>query len=271
MQRIFLLSLFFCLIVITPSSHAKDRTGWQQILPNNSNALTLKQLAERHALLFDHFVKHSLRGKGKKAFNKMSSKVAINIRWLNKTNTNDYNEAFKRSYPFVSTYTDWQGMPDSIFLLAYMESQWQGKSGNKAADYGYWQVVPEVLSELKTLPYLPKKIRKGNINTIRESELLSTQAAQAHLHRYHFYFAKVAQYPETDAWLLTFTAFNWGAGNVKRSMEQVVQEGLPANYSNFYYYLYQLHKKTPDDRSLRAAVEYVPKLWHLAQLLKEVN
>ncbi|WP_020560553.1 transglycosylase SLT domain-containing protein [Thiofilum flexile] len=269
MQRL-LLSFMLGLIIMAPLSHANDKADWDTILPAKTSDLTLKKLAERHAALFDYFVKNSLQGKGKKVFNKVKAKVATNMRWLNSARTNDYNEAFKRSYPFVSTY-DLKGMPDSIFLLAYMESQWHGKRGNKSADYGYWQMVPEVLSELKTLPYLPSKIRGGHLNKIREHELLSTQAAQAHLHRYHFYFAKVAQYSETDSWLLTFTAFNWGAGNVKRLMEQVVNDGLEANYSNFYYYLYQLYQKTPDDRSLRAAVEYVPKLWHLAQLIHEVN
>lgn len=269
MQRM-MLTLLVCIVLIINPSHAKDKAGWEMLEPNKTNHLTLKQLAKRHAVLLDYFVTNSLRGKGKKAFNKTRIKVASHIRWLNAANTNHYNEAFKNSYPFALKH-DLQGMPDSIFLIAYLESQWQGKKGNKKADYGYWQMTPEVLNELKALPHLPQKVQNSSINKIREHKLLSTQAAQAHLHRYHFYFAKVAQYAETDAWLLTFTAFNWGAGNVKRLMEQVVKDGLKANYSNFYYYLYELHKKTPEDRSLRAAVEYVPKLWHLAQLLKEVN
>lgn len=273
---ILVLSIFLSTLLIAQPSYAKKTTKTKATshkVKSTKTKKTLspaKSLAQRHVTLFDNFVEDSLHGKGKKAFNKISNKVKINIRWLDDKGTNEYNEAFRRSIPFVSTY-DLKGMPESIFLLSYMESQWHGKKGRKEADYGYWQMVPEVLNEIKTLPYLPKTIRKGHIDTIREDATLSTQAAQAHLHRYHFYFRNVANYSESDAWLLTFTSFNWGAGNVKRLMEEVKQDGLEPNYSNFYYYLYKLYLKTPNDRSMRAAVEYVPKLWHMAHLIREAN
>jgi hypothetical protein len=273
MLRSIILTLLLSTLLLNSVSYAKS-TNKNIITKTKSNkantSLSIKNLAKRHVTLFDSFVANSLSGKGKKAFNKISNKVKVNIRWLDDKGTNDYNEAFRRSYPFVANY-DLKNMPESIFLLSYMESQWQGKRGRKEADYGYWQMVPEVLNEIKTLPYLPKTVREGDINAIRENKTLSTQAAQAHLHRYHFYFNKVAKYSNSDSWLLTFTAFNWGAGNVKRLMEQVANDGLEPNYSNFYYYLYQLYLKTPNDRSMRAAVEYVPKLWHMAHLIAEAN
>jgi hypothetical protein len=160
-------------------------------------------------------------------------------------------------------------MPDSILLIPYLESQWHGKRGIKSKDYGYWQLTPEVLKEIQTLDYVPAALKSMNINKLRSDAALSTQAAQAHLHRYHFYFANVAGFSESDAWLLTFTAFNWGAGNVKRMIADMQSEGVEANFANFYHRLYAAQQATPDDISLRAAVEYVPNLWNIAQLLKD--
>ena len=96
-------------------------------------------------------------------------------------------------------------------------------------------------------------------------------AALVHLRRYYFYFSKVAGYPESDAWLFTFTSFNWGAGNVKRMLVEMQRKGIKADFSNFYDYLYNTYQKNKGDRSMKAAVEYVPSLWNIAQLLKSAN
>ena len=96
---------------------------------------------------------------------------------------------------------------------------------------------------------------------------MSTIAAQIHLRRYHYYFSRVAKFADNDAWLFTITAFNWGSGNVKRLLAEMEGRGIALNFSNFYLYLHRLHQSRPGDHSLKAATEYLPKLWNISQLL----
>jgi hypothetical protein len=258
----------FALIGIT--AHATDTPAWHKVVYTVPSKPSLHSLADRQQALFRFFLENSLHGEGKKDFLRVTEKFKNNVTWRNGSGKNAYNEAFHRSYDFVKA-ADLQGMPDTILLIPYMESQWHGKKGDKTGDYGYWQLIPEVIKEIQTLDYVPTKVRETDIDSVRESATLSTQAAQAHLHRYHFYFANVAKYSESDAWLLTLTSFNWGAGNVKRMMADLQADGIEANYANFYHRLYTTHKARPDDVSLAAAVKYVPSLWNVAQLLAAEN
>ncbi|HPY39515.1 MAG TPA: transglycosylase SLT domain-containing protein [Thiolinea sp.] len=241
--------------------------AWQQAVPAPAKPSLSKVAAYQHDL-FQYFLTHSLSGKGKQAFEKVSKRVENNVTWKNSKGGNAYLSAFENSYPFVKK-VDLQQMPAIILLIPYIESQWHGTRGNPSSDYGYWQMVPEVVNEIRTLDHAPAAIKKANANTIRSKANLSTQAAQMHLHRYYFYFAKVANYSESDSWLLTITAYNWGAGNVKRLMEELKAKGIKQNYSNFYNALYKKQQANPSDISLRAAVEYVPSLWHIAQMIDE--
>ncbi len=231
---------------------------------------TTRVLAQQHYQVFTYFLENALAGQGKTDFYKMSAQVKRNIQWVDEHNTNAYNDAFRRSFKFVKNY-DLKGMPPIVMLIPYMESQWQATQGDPKGDYGYWQLVPEVLKEIKHLDYVPASFQKHNLDQIRESPQLSTQAAHIHLHRYYFYFAKVARYTESDAWLLTLVSFNWGAGNVKRLLASLKAQGKTANFANFYHALYELYRKNPNDRSIRAAAAYVPSLWNMAQLLNKVN
>lgn len=249
---------------------AEPKPKWYKVAYQTSAQPSLQQLARKHHDLFQYFLDNSLEGDGKKTFQKVAKKVRNKIGWRDDGGSNDYNEAFRNSWSFVKS-VDLQGMPDTIMLIPYLESQWHGKRGRKSGDYGYWQLIPEVIKEIQTLDYVSAEIRRSSIDAIRADALMSTQAAQVHLHRYHFYFANVAGFSESDAWLLTFTAFNWGAGNVKRLIAAMEEQGVKANFSTFYQHLYAKHQKNPGDRSLRAAVEYVPKLWNIAQLIKASN
>ena len=231
---------------------------------------TPSAFAQTNYDLFAKFLEKSLTGQGKLDFYQMSKQVKRNIQWLDEQNTNAYNDAFRRSFKFIQHY-DLKGMPSIIMLIPYMESQWQANKGDPKGDYGYWQLVPEVLNEIKTLDYTPASFNKHNINQIREHPQLSTYAAQIHLRRYYFYFAKVAKYSESDAWLFTLVSYNWGAGNVKRLLAELKKQGQTPNFANFYQSLYKLYQKNPNDRSIRAAAAYVPSLWNMAQLLKKVN
>lgn len=241
--------------------------AWQQAIPTPTKP-SLSRLAAYQQDLFQYFLSHSLQGKGKQSFQKVSQRVANNITWRNRKGGNAYLAAYERSYPFIKK-VDLQQMPAIILLIPYLESQWRGTSGDPSGDYGYWQMVPEVVNEIRTLDHAPSAIKKSSANAIRSKATLSTQAAQLHLRRYYFYFAKVAHYSESDAWLLTITAYNWGAGNVKRLLAELEAKGIKANYSNFYQALYKKQRANPADISLRAAIEYVPSLWHIAQMLDE--
>lgn len=241
--------------------------SWQQAFPTPTKPSLSKVAAYQHDL-FQYFLNQSLSGKGKQSFQKISKRVANNITWRDSKGSNAYLRAYANSYAFIKK-VDLQQMPATILLIPYLESQWHGTSGTPSGDYGYWQMVPEVVNEIRTLDHAPNAIKKSSANTIRSKATLSTQAAQLHLRRYYFYFAKVAKYSESDSWLLTITAYNWGAGNVKRLMEELKAKGIKPNYANFYHALYKKQQANPSDISLRAAVEYVPSLWHIAQMIDE--
>lgn len=250
-------------------AHAKE-PAWRKVAYQIPAEPSLKHLAQKHHELFAFFVGNALHGEGKQDFLRVAKKVRSNIAWKDGNGNNAYVEAFRRSYPFAKAL-DLQGMPDSIMLIPCLESQWHAKRGEKSGDYGYWQLTPAILKEIQTLDYVPEAIKTTGINKLRADASLSTQAAQVHLHRYHFYFANVAGFAESDAWLLTFTAFNWGAGNVKRMIADLESEGIKADFSSFYQRLYATYQANPGDISLRAAVEYVPNLWNIAQLLKDTH
>lgn len=258
---------FMVSLIALPALTQASEPAWQKQIPIPSKPSLSKVAAYQHDL-FQYFLSHSLSGKGKQSFQKVSKRIANNITWRDRKGSNAYLRAYANSYAFIKK-VDLQQMPATILLIPYLESQWHGTSGTPAGDYGYWQMIPEVVNELRTLEHAPSAIKKSSANTIRSKATLSTQAAQLHLRRYYFYFAKVAKYSESDAWLLTITAYNWGAGNVKRLMEELKVKGTKPNYANFYHALYKKQQANPSDISLRAAVEYVPSLWHIAQMIDE--
>ena len=63
-------------------------------------------------------------------------------------------------------------------------------------------------------------------------------------------------------------SYNWGAGNVKRMLLKMKRKGIKRNFSNFYAYLYKRHRLRKKDRSLKAAVEYLPSLWNIAKVIR---
>lgn len=263
----FWLTCFLLGLGLLPAAYAQP--SWQLVVHDDLRVPTLSNFAQRNALVFDYFLDQSLHGAGHEAFINVSKRVKNNIAWTGKQG-NRYNKAFRRSYPVIKNY-DHYAIPEIVFLIPYMESLWRSKGGKPTADYGYWQLVPEVVAEIQTLDYVPDSIKNSHLDTIRSDPDLSTQAALIHLKRYHFYFAKVAKFSETDAWLFTMQAYNWGAGNVKRMLQAMQEANVQQDFGNFYYYLYQQHRKNPDDVSLRAAAEYLPNLYHIAQVIKNSN
>lgn len=243
--------------------------AWSYVIHQDLRKPSLHNFAERNYRLFDYFLKQSLQGSGKKDFFAVSKQVKNNIYWKGKRNTNIYIDAFKRSYPVIKNFDKRPDIPEIVFLIPYLESLWQSKSGKTSADYGYWQLVLPIVKEIQNLDTTPQAIKKANANTLRSDPRLSSEVALIHLRRYYFYFAKVAKHSETDAWLFAMLSYNWGAGNVKRMLASMQKKKIKTDFSHFYHYLYRQHLANKKDKSMKAAVEYLPNLWNIAKIIRQ--
>ncbi|HIO92208.1 MAG TPA: hypothetical protein EYG68_05100 [Leucothrix mucor] len=211
-------------------------------------------------------IEASLYDEGLETFNKITQLVENNIQWSSGKTTNRYLKAHRRCIPYLKKQTR-KDMPPFVFLIAYLESGWRAKVGNPDHDYGYWQMIPEIVKEIRQLPESSEKLKKSSLKRIRSNKNLSTEAALIHLHRYYFYFRHVANFEEADAWMFTLVAFNWGAGNVKRMLIAMDTKEENLSFSLFYQYLAAQSKVNKEDKSMRVAVEYIPNLWNIALLL----
>lgn len=233
------------------------------VMPGNSSA---KLLARKQLGVFKRYLDQSLRGEGKKVFLRVSGNVRTKVAWRDEQGKNAYIDAFHRAYPHLRS-VDLEGMPDIILLIPSLESRWNAVAGEPAKDYGYWQLGLPTVAEIQTLDYAPETIRDSHPDKVRSDAAMSTKAAQIHLRRYWYYFSKVANFPESDAWLLSITAYNWGSGNVKRLLAELEADGVEPSFSSFYHRLYLTQQRNPADVSMRAALEYLPNLWNIVQLV----
>jgi hypothetical protein len=262
----FLILLF---LTFSLSLAQADQPQWKLVVHKDLHKKSPKNFAERNHLLFKHFIEQSLYAEGKIDFLKMIDQVKNNIFWTGNRSKNIYIDAFQRSYPSLKRLKTNKKIPEIVFLIPYIESLWHPKSGKSSADYGYWQLVPAIVQEIQSLDTTPKKIRKAKLDHIRSSFTLSTQVALIHLRRYYFYFAKVANHSESDAWLFSILAYNWGAGNVKRMLSEMESKQIKVDFSNFYHYLHKKYQANKSDRSMKAALEYLPSLWNIAQVIRQ--
>ena len=206
-------------------------------------------------------------------FEAITAEVENNIFWKKKAHENKYHSAFKRSSPFLKNMLR-DDVPDFVFLIPYLESGWHPTKGNPNSDYGYWQMVTDVINEIKRLDQVSDRLRNTHPDIIRSDPQLSTEAALIHLKRYYFYFRHVANFEEADAWLFSVTAYNWGAGNIKRMLEKLVTKKTEETgssiltFADFYHYLFVSTQRYPNDKSMRVALEYLPNLWNLALLIQ---
>ncbi|HIQ07803.1 MAG TPA: hypothetical protein EYH35_05050 [Thiotrichaceae bacterium] len=221
--------------------------------------------------LFKSYLQVSFQGRGREDFNVVSASVKNNISWQQRFRKNKYIRAYERSKNYLkqSFHSD---SPRFVFLMPYLESGWKANKGRPSSDYCYWQMIYEVVEEIRYLNESSAALRQANPNEIRTNPKLSTEAALIHLRRYYFYFRHKESFSESDAWLFAMTAFNWGSGNVKALLAEMRgRHGLHSseiNYSNFYHQLYKEVEKAPRDRSMRVALEYIPNLWNIALLIK---
>ena len=262
------LLLLISVLLFHISSIAAEPAQWTLVVHKDLHKESPKNFAERNHLLFKHFLENALYSEGKQDFFNVIKQVKNNIFWTGRYSKNIYIDAFQRSYPAIK-HIKWQdNIPEIVFLIPYIESLWRSKSGKPSADYGYWQLVPAIVKEIQELDTTPAEIKTARLNTIRSSFRLSTKVALIHLRRYYFYFAKVADYSESDAWLFSILAYNWGAGNVKRMLLAMQEENIETNFSNFYHYLHQKHQENQQDKSMKAALEYLPSLWNISQVIR---
>lgn len=224
-----------------------------------------------HLNLFKYYLQSSFQGKGREDFDSVVAEVKNNITWKGSSRKNKYIRAYERSKKYLEGFYN-DDFPKFIFLVPYLESGWTAKKGTPWSDYGYWQMVYEVVEEIRHLDESSDALRKANPNEIRTTLHLSTEAALIHLHRYYFYFRHKAKFSEGDSWLFALTAFNWGAGNVKAMLAEMVEvhgvQPSELNYSRFYHQLYEEVQKAPKDKSMRVALEYIPNLWNIALLIR---
>lgn len=272
--RIVLFFMGICVIGISSVQAAEKKP--------HAKSLQEKHSAQYYKDTFAYFIDKALTGKGRESFNKMVKEVENNIQWPDQKSKNKYLDAYERSRPVI-TKLGRDDVPTVVFLIPYLESTWRGKKGHPSSDYGYWQMVPEVINEIRQLNEASKRLAKADANTARSDVKLSTEAALIHLRRYYFYFRHVAGFTEEEAWLFSMTAFNWGVGNVKATIAEMKRKhkgkkGKVVTFSSFYHYLYELNKTkkvskkatiNKKDRSSRVALEYLPNLWNIALLIQK--
>ena len=270
LNSITLLFLLFTLFIAAPIS-AKN-SDWDFIIPDDIQKDSRADYIERSHIVFRYFLNNSLSTKGGDDFESVIKRVKNRIFWKqNKQKQNLFVDAFYRSYPQIKHYQLPSDVPHMVLLIPYLESLWRAKAGDPSKDYGYWQLLTAIVKEIKELPSTPAYLKKLSINKIRSHHKLSTTVALIHLKRYYFYFHHVSGFTKTDAWLLSIVSYNWGSGNVRRMLRKMKRKGIELNFSNFYHYLYQTQKMNKDNRSLRSAVEYLPHLWNIAQVIRIEN
>jgi hypothetical protein len=270
MQKLIIYTLYslFLLLFFTNTTFAQS--DWDFAIPDKKEDSDRAQYTKDMHILFSYFLKQSLKSGGKKDFEQVIKRVRNRIFWkLNKQKKNAFVDAFHRSYSTVKQYKLPAKVPQLVLLIPYLESLWQAKAGDPSKDYGYWQLLNAVVNEIKRLPTTPSYLRKMSVNKIRSQHKPSTAVALIHLQRYYFYFHNVAHFSKTDAWMFTMLSYNWGSGNVRRLLKTMKNQKIKLNFSNFYHYLYQKHQNNKDNKSLRSAVEYLPHLWNIGQVIRE--
>jgi hypothetical protein len=262
--------IFFLVLFFLFNNLVAKQSDWDFVIPDRLQKPTRSYYAQRLDVLFAYFLRESLTGAGEKDFLNVTKSVRNRIFWKqNKDKQNVFIDAFDRSYPIIKHYKLPEKVPAFILLIPYIESLWRAKAGHPAKDYGYWQLIPSIVIEIKKLPSTPAYLKKKGINSIRSNHKLSTAVALIHLQRYYFYFHHVAKFNKIDAWLFSMISYNWGVGNVKRTLLKMKKDKLSLSFSTFYHHLYQRYKKKKTSRSLRSAVEYLPHLWNILQVIRQ--
>jgi len=130
-----------------------------------------------------------------------------------------------------------RGLPSEIALLPVIESAFQPFARSPAEAVGLWQFIPATGRRFGLL-------QVGSYDG-RKDVFASTDAALDYLASLHQQFK--------GDWLLALAAYNWGEGNVARSVQESARLGRPASFWNL---------SLPEETRT-----YVPRLLALARVV----
>lgn len=107
-----------------------------------------------------------------------------------------------------------RNMPMELALLPYIESAFNPHAISSAKAAGIWQFMPATGSYFE--------LKQDILRDDRHDVLASTRAALDYLEKLHAMFGD---------WHLALAAYNWGEGNLKRSIKRNESAGQSTNYT----------------------------------------
>jgi len=122
-----------------------------------------------------------------------------------------------------------RNMPTELALLPFIESAFNPQAVSSARASGMWQFMPRTGKDYD--------LKQNAFRDDRRDVLASTRAALDYLQRLHAMFGD---------WHLALAAYNWGEGNVSKSITRNQRQGAPVSYTDL---------RMPAETRL-----YVPKL-----------
>ncbi len=108
-----------------------------------------------------------------------------------------------------------RGMPTELALLPFIESAFNPQAVSSARASGMWQFMPRTGKDFD--------LKQNAFRDDRRDVLASTRAALDYLQRLHGMFGD---------WHLALAAYNWGEGNVSRSLSRNQRQGIPLAYTD---------------------------------------
>jgi len=122
-----------------------------------------------------------------------------------------------------------RNMPTELALLPFIESAFNPQAVSSARASGMWQFMPRTGKDYD--------LKQNAFRDDRRDVLASTRAALDYLQRLYAMFGD---------WHLALAAYNWGEGNVSKSITRNQRQGAPVSYTDL---------RMPAETRL-----YVPKL-----------
>ena len=108
-----------------------------------------------------------------------------------------------------------RNMPTELALLPFIESAFNPQAVSSARASGMWQFMPRTGKDFD--------LKQNAFRDDRRDVLASTRAALDYLQKLHSMFGD---------WHLALAAYNWGEGNVSKSMLRNQRQGAPVAYTD---------------------------------------
>lgn len=128
-----------------------------------------------------------------------------------------FAKMLERSRPYlfhVVEKLEKRGMPMEIALIPFVESAYNPQALSSAKAAGIWQFIPSTGKEYK--------LRQNFFSDERRDVIASTDAALDYLEKLYLMFGD---------WKLALAAYNWGEGNLQRSIKRNLMHNRPVHYS----------------------------------------